>query len=93
MRYSALVENAQDVPEQLSFVADRALAITPIHPLTDHLQLFESLLDGKPQNIDQLEAQLDLSIDELMCALVELEVLGFVAQERGGYVSLKPGDV
>jgi DNA processing protein len=90
---ATLVENAQDVLDQLSFVADRALAITPVQPLTDHQQRVESILDGDPQNADRLEAQLSLSIDEVLCALVELEVLGLVAQERGGYVSLKPDDV
>lgn len=90
---ATLVENAQDVLEQLSFVADRALAVTPAQPLTGHQQMVESLLDGGPQSADQLEAQLSLAIDEVLCALVELELLGLVAQERGGYVSLKPDGV
>ena len=90
---ATLVENAQDVLEQLSFVADRALASTPVQPLTGHQQLVASILDGEPQNTDQLEAQLGLSINEVLCALVELEVAGLVVQERGGYVSLKPDDV
>jgi predicted Rossmann fold nucleotide-binding protein DprA/Smf involved in DNA uptake len=51
----------------------------PYQTLTGHQQLFSSILDGEPQNTDQLEAQLGLSIDEVLCALVELEVLGLVA--------------
>ena len=90
---ATLVENAQDVLDQLSFVADRALSIPPAESLTVHQQLVESILDSEPQSVDQLEAQLSLSIDEVLCALVELEVIGLVAQERGGYIGLKPDDV
>jgi DNA processing protein len=90
---ATLVENAQVVLEQLSFVADRALTTMPYQTLRGHQQLVSSILDGEPQNTDQLEVQLGLSIDEVLCARVELEVLGLVAHERGGYVSLKPDGV
>ena len=83
---ATLVENLDDVLAQLSFLAPRAAA-KPIRPVpSEPLQHVMNVLDSQPQGVDLIAGSVGLPIEVVISALVELEILGFVAQEKGGYV-------
>ncbi len=83
---ATLVESVDDISSQLSFMASRA-PVTKTGPKLTAIQLeIYDALDTEPQRVDQIEVVLGLTVGQVMSTLVELEIVGLVAQDKGGYV-------
>lgn len=82
---ATLVENANDVLSQFSFMTCRTIN-RPEPELTDLQSSLLEHLDAQSQSTDEISMALDLPVEQVISTLVELEILKLVCQEKGGYL-------
>ena len=82
-----LIESAADVLRELGIEAEDN---SPVAELTQNQAAIIAALEHQPLSIDQLALQLQKPVNELLVALMELEVMGAVKMEAGLYQTSMP---
>ena len=86
---AALIENADDVLFAIGHEAACVSSSPPAKP-PEHLAVLLDFVGAERTTLDQIVAATGLSPEAASEALVQLELLGFVAAHRGGYIRSFP---
>ncbi|MDA0788502.1 MAG: DNA-processing protein DprA [Proteobacteria bacterium] len=84
---ATLVESAADVLAEFEvYIHSHPIGeVSPPASLNQHQETLFGLIDSQPQTVDELVAGCGLSAEVVLGALVELEIMGLICGEKGGY--------
>ena len=86
---AALIENADDVLFAIGYEREDAPSASPAAPPED-LKVLLEFVGAETTTLDHIVGATGLSPEAASEALVQLELLGFVAAHRGGYIRAFP---